>query len=355
MGRMTPSWKIPLVLYGYYGFGNWGDELSLLATLRALEDIGQELSLSFAYRVIVGNPSLVPPLPGEVILVERRRPDRVLSALFESLGVVVGGGSLLQDATSFRSLLYYATFLSLAQRVGKPVVFFGCGLGPFRRKLSVKLVRKLLRRVRLFLARDEATLAFLEEHRLCPASLGADPVFLLEQEKARASSQRLGVFLRREALERKEVLCEGLRELQRKGWNLEFVAFHRGEDREIAEFFADHLCAPVYVFSGVSEVLSYFSGLSGVVSMRFHPLVLATQSGVPWWAFDLDPKIVAFSAHWEGKNLLSLATLEPTLLCAALQDAAVLREKTRVLQDVFRKRALAAKGELARFLKSTLG
>jgi len=355
MGRMTPSRKIPLVLYGYYGFGNWGDELSLLATLRVLEDVGRELSLPFAYRVIVGDPSLVPPLPGEVTLVERRRPAWMLSTLLKSRGVVVGGGSLLQDATSFRSLLYYTTFLSLAQRVGKPVVFFGCGLGPFQRKLSVKLVRKLLRRVRLFLARDEVTLAFLEEHHLCPASLGADPVFLLEQEKAGASSPRLGIFLRREALGRKEVLCEGLRKLQREGWDLEFVAFHRGEDREVAESFAEHLHAPVYVFSGVSEVLSYFSELSGVVSMRFHPLVLATQSGIPWWAFDLDPKIVAFSAHWEGKNLLSLATLDPALLCAALRDAAVLREKTRVLRDMFRRRALAAKGELARFLESILG
>lgn len=355
MGRMTPPRKIPLVLYGYYGFGNWGDELSLLATLRALEGIGRELSLPFAYRVIVGNPSLVPPLPGEVILVERRRPAWMLSALLKSRGVVVGGGSLLQDVTSFRSLLYYTAFLSLAQCVRKPVVFFGCGLGPFTRKLSVKLVRKLLRRVRLFLARDEATLAFLRECRLCPASLGADPVFLLEQEEAGASSPRLGVFLRQEALERKEVLFEGLRKLQREGWDLEFVAFHRGEDQEVAECFAEHFRAPVRVFSKVPEVLSYFSELSGVISMRFHPLVLATQSGIPWWAFDLDPKIVAFSAHWEGKNLLSLATLEPALLCAALQGAAVLREKTRVLRDVFRQRALAAKGELAHFLGSILG
>ena len=39
--------KIKLFILGYYGFGNWGDELSLRAVLGDLERIREELNLPF--------------------------------------------------------------------------------------------------------------------------------------------------------------------------------------------------------------------------------------------------------------------------------------------------------------------
>lgn len=346
MGRIE---EVPLFLLGYYGFGNWGDELSLLATLRALEDVRNELSLPLTYRVLAGDSRFLPPLPGKVEVVPRGDTARILLKLSGSRCVVVGGGSLLQDITSFRSLLYYATLLAFAQALGKETLFFGCGLGPFQRRVSEKIVSFLLRRSAMFLARDEETLCLLAGNNPRNTVLTADPVFLLWEGEEAYPSSRVAIFLRRKALERRDDLCEGFMRLQREGWDLEFVAFHKSEDWEVTTGFAERLGAPVRHFLNVSEVLSYFQSLGGVVSMRFHPLVLATCAGVPWFAFDLDPKIVAFSTHWNRENLIPLATWIPSKLSECFQRISTIRERTRILRGLFQQRALAGKTELCAF------
>ncbi|WP_436570579.1 polysaccharide pyruvyl transferase family protein, partial [Klebsiella pneumoniae] len=57
-----------------------------------------------------------------------------------------GGGSLLQDTTSLRSLLYYLWVQRVAWRARKPVMYYAQGLGPLRRRLSRRLVAAAARR-----------------------------------------------------------------------------------------------------------------------------------------------------------------------------------------------------------------
>lgn len=345
---------IPLFFLGYYGFGNWGDELSLLATLKTFEDIAREYSLSFRYWILSGSAVLPFPLPEKARIVPRWAIPEVLAALLKSSLVVVGGGSLLQDVTSLRSLLYYGAFLALAKGTGKRLVFFGCGLGPFRRRGSEWIVRRILRNSGVFLARDEETFRTLERYGLSPISLMADPVFLLWDRGEAHMSSRVAVFLRRQAMEKREALCREFEELQREGAELEFAAFHRDEDWDVARFFGEHLGAPTRYFESVGEVLSYFENLKGVLSMRFHPLVLATCAGVPWYAFDIDPKIRSFSAHWSRKNLCTLSELGSGVLSFFLRDLKDLREETLRLRGFFVQRALGGKRELANFLLGVL-
>ncbi len=357
MGRVTSVPGIPLFLFGYYGFGNWGDELSLLATLKVLEDIERKLSSPFSYRVLVGDSRFLPPLPERVEVVKRTEVFRLFQTLSWAKYVVVGGGSLLQDTTSFRSLAYYVSLLSLARFFGGKILFFGCGLGPFRRGASERIALSLLRRSSLFLARDEDTLLFLKRLSLAiPSDLSADPVFLLwEGETSRSDSSRVGVFLRKQALERENTLFEALFRLKREGWDLEFVAFHRDEDWEVTERLAQSLQCPARCFFSLSEVFPYFLELSGVISMRLHPLVVATSLGVPWLAFRVDPKIVSFSRHWGEENLLSLEELSPVELYHCWQKCLLLREKTLALRRVFLARALEGKERLLEFLAESLG
>lgn len=350
MGRV-----VPLFLLGYYGFGNWGDELSLLATLQVLEDIKKEHGFPFSYSILSGDAGIPFPLPEGCSLVPRRSMGKVFKALWKSAFLVVGGGSLLQDVTSFRSLVYYGAFLALAKSTGKRRVFFGCGLGPFQRKRSRSLVRCLLRGSAVFLARDEETLRFLRMHNLCPASLAADPVFLLWNGEEASPTSRIALFLRKQALGYKEVLCEGFRKLQREGADLECVAFHRDEDWEVATLFGEALGVPVRYFKSAGEVMAYFQTLGGVLSMRFHPLVLATCFGVPWYAFHLDPKISSFSAHWGGKNLLPFPGVTPEEVSSFLKRQDTLREETLRLRGLFVERARQGKRELAEVFRRALG
>lgn len=345
---------IPLFLLGYYGFGNWGDELSLLATLRVLEDMRKARGFPFTYHVLSGNPALPLPLPEGCSVVPRRAVGKVFRTFLWSSFVIVGGGSLLQDVTSFRSLLYYGAFLALAEGMRKSTVFFGCGLGPFTRKVSERIVRWLLRNSGLFLARDEETLRFLKSSGAPSVSLMADPVFLLWNGEEACPSSRVAVFLRKQAWQRVEALFKEFRRLQREGVELEFAAFHRDEDWDVTSFFGERLQAPYRYFTSIEEVYSYFRGLGGVLSMRFHPLVLATCFGIPWGAFDVDPKIRSLSMHWSGENLFALSGSGDGVLSRFLQSLEDLKEETLRLREVFVQRAQEGKRELENFFLRVL-
>ena len=108
-----PAASRPVLLCGYYGEHNLGDD----ALLEAL--LGQ-LPAGVTPLVTAHDETQVQARFG-VATVPRRRLKAVLAALGRCRALVLGGGSLLQDATSFRSLLYYAALILAARRRGLPV------------------------------------------------------------------------------------------------------------------------------------------------------------------------------------------------------------------------------------------
>ena len=104
---------------GYYGFRNAGDEAILEAIARELQARGHEVV------ALSGDP-------------KRTREDHGLRAyhrlnplaLLRADLWLLGGGGLLQDATSALSLTYYLSVLRLARLFRKRVVVFNQSLGP---------------------------------------------------------------------------------------------------------------------------------------------------------------------------------------------------------------------------------
>ena len=88
-----------LVVVGYFGFGNAGDEAILEAMLAALR---QEIGEAFAVSVVSGDPPATQRraaglAPGGVTAISWRDPLAVAEAVRESDLVVVGGGGLFHD------------------------------------------------------------------------------------------------------------------------------------------------------------------------------------------------------------------------------------------------------------------
>ncbi|MFZ9973426.1 MAG: polysaccharide pyruvyl transferase family protein, partial [Vulcanococcus sp.] len=125
-----------VLLCGYYGEHNLGDDALLEALLAQLPPAVVPL--------VTAHDQAEISLRYGVDSVNRRSLPAVLEALGHCQALVLGGGSLLQDSTSFRSLLYYAALISAARLQGKPVLLWAQGLGPLRRRRSRALVRLLL-------------------------------------------------------------------------------------------------------------------------------------------------------------------------------------------------------------------
>ena len=99
-----------ILISGYYGFGNAGDEAVLAAILASLRRQVPEAQCD----VLSIDPKTTTRLHG-IPAYHRARPREVLTALRRCDLFVSGGGSLLQDVTSLNSLLFYLAQIRLAR------------------------------------------------------------------------------------------------------------------------------------------------------------------------------------------------------------------------------------------------
>lgn len=158
------------LLCGYYGEHNIGDDALLQVLLGQLPAGWDPVVTAHDQEQIQDSYA--------VSTTGRRSLAGVLKAFSHCDALVLGGGSLLQDSTSFLSLLYYAALIFTARLGGKPVLLWGQGLGPLRRRRSRALVRLLLRRVTAMSWRDPASSSMATAWGNS-SLLGSDPVWAL--------------------------------------------------------------------------------------------------------------------------------------------------------------------------------
>src|SRR5690606_28423490 len=74
---------------------------------------------------------------------------------------ISGGGSLLQDATSAKTIPYYTGVLKLAQLLGTPTYIYSQGIGPVHRGWMNPLIRGVMTKSRYISVRDAESAALL--------------------------------------------------------------------------------------------------------------------------------------------------------------------------------------------------
>ncbi len=123
-----------IVISGYYGFHNVGDEAILYSIIQALRQ--QEPNVEI---VVLSNHPEETAKAYHVLSVNRWKLNEVLKALKNADGLVSGGGSLLQDQTGLRSIPYYVGIIKIAQILKKPVFIYAQGMGPIHRTYNKQL------------------------------------------------------------------------------------------------------------------------------------------------------------------------------------------------------------------------
>ncbi|MBP1992622.1 polysaccharide pyruvyl transferase family protein [Paenibacillus eucommiae] len=178
-----------IVLSGYYGFDNSGDEAVLQSILLALKEQGREQGITIEPIVLSANPERTRQMYG-VRVYHRMKLPQVLKALRESDGLISGGGSLLQDATSAKSIPYYLGILKLAQWLGKPTFIYSQGIGPVNRRMFDGWIRSVFKRCAYVSVRDVESADLLASMRFPRerAQVVPDPVMGLPLRSSGASS-----------------------------------------------------------------------------------------------------------------------------------------------------------------------
>ena len=292
---MKPAPNRSLVLVcGYYGEHNLGDDALLQVLLQQLPSAVSPVVTAWDQ-----------PLVRRVFAVEttdRRSLAGVLKALGQSEALVLGGGSLLQDSTSFRSLLYYGALIVAARCQGKPVILWGQGLGPLRRRRSRLLARWLLGLSTAISWRDPASTQ-LARHWGLRCLEGSDPVWGLLPQPWHGEGGAIVVCWRpvsqldhqgwRPYLEALDQLAA------QSGRPVHWLPFHQEQDRQLLSWLEQQGLLPERLRQVSQRVtvddpqaaMAQFQAAGLVIAMRLHGLILAALAGSPCAALSYDPKV----------------------------------------------------------------
>jgi len=294
---------VRVLLSGYYGFGNLGDEA-------LLEVIAGQVSRRFpqvSLEVLSATPRTTAARYG-VAATPRWDWRAVRAAVGRADVVLSGGGGLLQNATSLKSLLYYAGIVREAARKRHKTMVFAQSIGPldFWGRLIVGQFCKGLDRATV---RDERSRAMLQSILpATPVERTADPVFLydLPEVGVDLAAEGLGpesgpyavVSLRNSASPRDatRIVARAVDRLtNRHGIRCAFLPMGGAADAAVSTD-AIRACSSSAVLlpeCTLEKAAAILRGAHVVVGMRLHALVLAARFAVPFLAIPYDPKVAA--------------------------------------------------------------
>jgi len=292
---------VRVLLSGYYGFGNLGDEALLEVIVTQLQKRFPAMQID----VLSATPGLTARTYG-VEATPRWNMRLVRDAIARADVVLSGGGGLLQSATSVRSVVYYTGILREAVRQRRKAMIFAQSVGPLD-LLGRIVVRNFCRGVNRATVRDARSQRLLQSLLpQTPVERTADPVFLYELpvEEVDLGSEGLGpdpyaIVSVRKVSSLKEgqyAIARAVDRLaQTHGVRVAFLPMGGAGDAEISTSII-RLCksAPMLLPEcSLARAAAILRGAHVVVAMRLHALILAARFGVPFLAIPYDPKVAA--------------------------------------------------------------
>ncbi len=347
------------VISGAYGLGNGGDNAILEAIVAQLKNVDPDLPICALSR----DPKHT-RLGARVSSLHSFRILPLYFLLRRSEIFLSGGGTLLQDLTSSRSLWYYLLTIQLAHLAGCRVMLYGCGVGPIQEEANRRRTARVLDRCAdVITVRDEYSADFLENLGVTVPRIHvtADPALLskpLPPDAAQSYLLRCGVEDgRRYAMlalrqwpgaETHLAAFASAAEYLYRDYGLIplLYSMEQAQDMPILTAVAQKLHCPYLILqAGASggEILALIHRMSIVISMRLHALVFASGQGVPLVGVVYDPKVSAFLDYLGQDLYLTLQETNAAALCDLI-DAA-LAERRFEKENIHHLRSLAEKNE----------
>ncbi len=273
-----------VLISGYYGYNNLGDEAILSTLVSKLKSYGYEVT------VLSAEPTLTRNLHDTKA---RHRYRGLLPAILSHDALISGGGGLLQDKTSLRSLHYYLGVIRLAKLLRKKVIIYGQSVGPLSQKGKVAVANTL--RGFPIAVRDKASQDLLTSLGI-EASLVADSALLLPVPEL-PEKKSIGVLLIPRANYRKftQELVKLGKAFEAQKHSIAALAMHPSEDTQEVNFLKENLPSlEVLEAKTPKQALEQIAKAYYVASVRLHGLILAARVRTPFTGIAYDPKVASF-------------------------------------------------------------
>ena len=295
-----------IVISGYYGSGNAGDEAMLDAILQLFRELNSHIEVT----VISVNPSDT-RTRHKVNSIPHLNLFAVTKEILSADLLISGGGSLLQNVTSWRSLYYYLGVITLALLLRRRVMLFAQGIGPIFGKFARRLTTFVLNRVDLITVRDRGSLVELSRLKVFKPRIEctADPVLALRPVSLDFGREilnnlnkeiNIGVAVRHwqdfenfklQLANALDNICEKLNA------HAIFIPMQPSFDVTAAEEVATLMKSSCTILRDkytTNQLLSIVGCMNLLIGVRLHALIFAGVMKVPMVGISYDPKIDRF-------------------------------------------------------------
>ncbi len=345
-----------IVICGAYGRGNAGDDAILEAIVQEMRALDPERTICVMSR-----------RPKETRLVYRTNAIytfNVFSVLrrFRRAALYInGGGSLMQDVTSTRSIWYYCYTLRAAKKRGCKVMMYGCGIGPINRagnrKMAARTIDRSVDRITL---RDDNSRAQLEQMGVTHPDIrvSADPTIILspaphevvnlalEQSGIDPEGRYIGFGLRHwKGLDAAlpEIAAAAEYAYEKHGLIPVFVPIEFPSDLTPAERVGALLRCPwhaVRTRQPIEVTIGILARMQAVVGIRLHSLMFSAGQGVPVVGMSYDIKVDGFLKYIGSRTCLQLRSVKAADLCRLIDEcvSGALDEEVRRTARMLRER-----------------
>jgi len=302
--------KYDFLILGYYGFNNSGDDALLDAVIHNLLSLQPGLSMC----VLSNMPANLRAELG-IDSFHRFNIFSVIRTIRRSETLIYGGGNLIQDVTSTKSLLYYVSVLRIAHMLGTKTMLYSNGVGPVNKPKNRELVHKVLNRVDVITLREKISYNFLKE-------IGVDKPAIYETADITLTMSppephQIDALLDAENIPKNEdFICVSVRNwpknpetfetdmahaldtiYEKYGIKTLFTPLHEPHDREISMRVQKNMKSPSMMLKNSYNAQSLIGIMSRsrlVAGMRLHSLIFGAASSSRICGIVYDEKVQGF-------------------------------------------------------------
>ena len=299
--KRAKSGKRGVLLCGYYGFGNMGDDALLRASVERARTEFPRARIS-----AVTQKGAIDSARFGIRCVARKDFLSVMREIRGAQYFVFGGGTLLQDSTSRRSLAYYSALLGFAKRSGARCYLWGNGIGEPRDKKSERILISALSGCEYIGLRDRRSFSMAKGLLKNCGKIQLEPDLAQAQSEIfKVSDARLQFLLGNIELNKGFIIialkgkrcCAKLDALMRsateEGRTLVFAVMFEEQDLRISRRYCKKYGGILKVGIDFADLVGLVRHSLGVYSMRLHALVAAKLAGVSFQGFG-DNKVTDF-------------------------------------------------------------
>ncbi len=303
------SKKSEILVSGYYGFKNNGDDALLKAIINDLNKFKESPNI-----VVLSADPKETSRHYSVKAINRINVFSILRHMKKADLLISGGGTLIQDKTSSKSLWYYLMVIRAALARNVRVMLYSNGIGPLERESNKVHARNVLNKVDVITLRDSKSETELKNMGVTNPKIlvTADPAFNLDCGDIEAGGQilknagvpqdkkLLGISIRKLGMSEasEEEIAKAIDEAVKK-YDLYpvFIPMQEAKDTSISKSIINKMEQKATLLGGISSVsdmLGVVGNMYMCIGMRLHLLTYAATNSIPVIGIVCDPKISGF-------------------------------------------------------------